>query len=175
MFGLTSLGTFHTAVSLIAVAAGVIALARYKKIAPDTRPGWVYLWTTVVVCLTGFGIFQHGGFGKAHVLGILTLLVLGLAAVARRFRLFGWASPYVEVVSYSTTFFFHMIPGVTETATRLPLSAPLVSSPDSPALQAVIGTLGTIWLIGVLLQVQWLRRQSRTGAARAHIGVGIAS
>jgi hypothetical protein len=36
----------------------------------------VYIWTTVLTCLTGFGIFQHGGFGKPHALGVITLLVL---------------------------------------------------------------------------------------------------
>jgi len=36
---------------------------------------------TAITSPTGFGIFQHGGFGKPHVLGIVTLLVLAIAAV----------------------------------------------------------------------------------------------
>jgi hypothetical protein len=32
MFGLTPLGVLHTAISLLAVAAGLIALVRYKQI-----------------------------------------------------------------------------------------------------------------------------------------------
>ncbi len=34
---------------------------------------------TILTCVTGFGIFQHGGFGKAHMLGIITLVVLAIA------------------------------------------------------------------------------------------------
>lgn len=135
MAGLTTLGVIHTAISLIAVAAGLIALVRDKEISPRNRLGQIYVVTTVVTCLTGFGIFEHGGFGKPHALGIVTLVVLAVAAVAGYSRLFGRVSPYVETVSYSATFFFHWIPAITETSTRLPLGAPLVANADAPELQ----------------------------------------
>ena len=83
--------------------------------------GKVYIVTTVLTCLTGFGIFQHGGFGKPHMLGIITLVVLGVAWLAGYTGVFGRLAPYIETVSYSATFLFHMIPGITETTTRLPL------------------------------------------------------
>ncbi len=165
MFGLTSLGLVHTAISLVAVVAGVVALFRYKEIPPGTTVGQVYVWTTVLTCLTGFGIFQHGGFGKPHVLGILTLLVLALAALAGKPGRFGRATPYVETVGYSLTFFFHMIPGFTETFTRLPAGSPLFSSPDDPALQKVIGVVFVVFLVGVVLQVRRLRASHRMGGA----------
>ena len=157
MFGLTPLGMFHTAISLIAVLAGLVALTRHFDISPNTRSGRVYLIATVVTCVTAFGIFQHGGFGKAHAAAVITLLVLALAAVARKSRLFGRASRYVETVSYSFTFFIHLIPGVTETATRLPLGAPMVASPDAPELQNIIGALFVLFLIGATAQVFRLR------------------
>ncbi len=70
MLGLTSLGLVHTAISLVAVVAGAIALFRYRRIAWATLAGKVYIATTALTCTTGFGIFQHGGFGKPHALGI---------------------------------------------------------------------------------------------------------
>jgi uncharacterized membrane protein len=79
MFGLTPLGVVHTAMSLVAVAAGFIALVRDRRISPGNMLGKVYVIATALTCLTGFGIFQHGGFGKPHVLGIITLVVLGVA------------------------------------------------------------------------------------------------
>ena len=124
MFGLTPLGTFHTAISLIAVAAGIIAFVRDKEISPRNLLGKIYVITTVISYLTAFGIFQHGGFGKGHVLGSITLVVLGIAGVAGTTRLFGRASRYVETVSYSATFLFHMIPAISETSTRLPAGWP---------------------------------------------------
>jgi uncharacterized membrane protein len=157
MLGLTSLGTFHTAISLVAVIAGFIALIRDKEISPRNLVGRIYVIMTVITCLTGFGIFQHGGFGKPHVLGIVTLVVLGIAAVAGYTHLFGRASRYVETVSYSATFFFHFIPAITETSTRLPLGAPLVANADAPELQAATGVLFVLFLIGATLQVRRLR------------------
>jgi hypothetical protein len=66
IFGLTPLGTFHTAISLIAVIAGFIALARYREISSTTFSGQVFLGGTIVSCVTGLGIFQHGGFRSAQ-------------------------------------------------------------------------------------------------------------
>jgi len=165
ILGLTSLGIFHTAISLIALVAGLIALIRDREISPTNRIGKIYIVTTVVTCVTGFGIFQHGGFGKAHALGIITLAVLGVAAVAGKTRGFGRASRYVETICYSATFFFHMIPVVTETATRLPAGAPLVNDAEAPALQAANGVLFLLFLIGAAMQVVRLKGESGKSAA----------
>jgi len=158
MLGLTSLGTIHTAISLVAVVAGLIALFRDKEINPKNRLGMLYLLTTLLTCLTGFGIFQHGGFGKPHALGVITLLVMALAAGAGWKGWFGRAAPYVATLGYSATFLFHWIPAVTETSTRLPLGAPLLASAEAPELKAVTGLLFLLYLIGATLQVLRLRR-----------------
>jgi uncharacterized membrane protein len=168
MLGLTTLGTLHTAISLVAVATGAFALLRDKEISCGSLLGKTYVIATALTCLTGFGIFQHGGFGKPHVLGILTLVVLGIAAAAARTTIFGRISPYVATVGYSLTFFFHMIPGLTETSTRLPVGAPLVSNPEDPRLQAAIGVCFILFLLGATLQVVKLRGKAgvQTGNAR---------
>ena len=158
IFGLTSLGVFHTIISLIAVATGAIALIRDGRISWDNSLGKTYVVTTIIVCLTGFGIFQHGGFGKPHVLGIITLVTLGVVWAANKGSL-GKASRYIERVGYSLTFFFHIVPAVTESATRLPLDAPLASSPDDPRIQMVIGVCFVLFLIGAVLQVRKMQSQ----------------
>ena len=161
MLGLTPFGAFHTAISLIAVGAGVVALFRYKDISPRTLSGKIYIGMTIASCVTGLFIFHHGGFGKPHVLAIVTLLVLAIAALAGYSNVFGRASRLIETVSYSATFLFHFIPGITETSTRLPGGAPLVANPDAPELQAVIGAVFVVFLIGAGLQVWRLRALQR--------------
>jgi len=159
MFGLTTLGIIHTLISLVAVATGAILLIRDKKIAYGNPTGQIYVIATVITCLTGFGIYQHGGFGKAHVLGIITMIVLGIAWWAEtRKNSFGKRTPYIEVVAYSMTFFFHLVPGVTETATRLPLDAPMASSPEDPNIQTAIGVCFLLFLIGSTWQVLKLKK-----------------
>lgn len=161
-YGLTPLGIFHTAVSFVALFAGFLSIARFKRITPRTMSGAIYIYATLVVCVTGFGIFQHGGFGKAHTLGIATLATLAIAGAADRFRAFGSASPYVETVGYSLTLFFHMIPTLTEGATRLPYGAPLASNPEAPEIQAAIGILFVVFVLGATCQVVRIRRNLAT-------------
>jgi Kef-type K+ transport system membrane component KefB len=111
----------------------------------------------VLTCVSGFGIFQRGGFNIAHMLGVTTLLVLGLAAWAERGRLGGALAPYLATVGFSLSYFFHWIPGTTETFTRFPLGAPLFSSPEDPNLEKTIGVLFLLFLAGAAVQVWRLR------------------
>ncbi len=156
-YGLTQLGVVHTAISLIAVAAGIVAFFRYGRISPANVTGKLYTVTTILTCLTGFGIFQHGGFGKPHALGIITLVVLAIAWIAGRTTLFGRASRYVETVLYTMTFLFHMIPAITETSTRLPFGAPLLPNADAPELKTATGVLLVLFVLGAAYQVWRMR------------------
>jgi uncharacterized membrane protein len=170
MFGLTPLGAIHTAISLVALVTGIVALARDKEIVAQTTLGRTYIWATVLTCLTGFGIFQHGGFGKPHALGVITLVVLALAMLAAKTTLFGRLSRYVETISYTATFFFHLVPGFTETFTRLPAGAPLFANPEDPALQRTIGIVFALVVIGMVLQVRRLRAAGLRAPSLAQAG-----
>src|SRR5207302_9893026 len=71
--GLTTLGLFRTAISLVAVVCGIWAFARYKKISLSNRLGQLCLASTLLTAVTALGIFQHGGAaaraGRAHARG----------------------------------------------------------------------------------------------------------
>src|ERR1700690_3440399 len=56
MLGLTPLGIVHTAISLVAIVYGVIALLRYKEISPQNRAGQIYLIATLLTAVTALGI-----------------------------------------------------------------------------------------------------------------------
>jgi hypothetical protein len=155
MFGLTTLGAIHTAISLVALWTGYQSLLRDGAIDPRQRLGQVYLWTTVLTCLSGFGIFQRGGFNEAHMLGGLTLLAVGTALLPLNVR----AWPYVQTALWTLTLFFHMVPGLTETFTRLPLGAPLFTGPDDAKLQATVGVVFAVF--GVVMAAQVLRMRKR--------------
>jgi len=158
MFGLTPLGTLHTAISLIAVVAGFVALARHLEISTRSTSGSIFFWGTVITCLTGFGIFRHGGFGKPHVLGIVTLIVLAVALLAERNGTFARLSHYVATLGYSLALFLHFIPATVETLTRLPAGAPYLANPDDPKAQPIIGFFFLVFLIGATLQLLRLRK-----------------
>jgi uncharacterized membrane protein len=160
MTGLTTLGVFHTAFGLAALLCGFYTLLRYKEISPRNRSGQVYLVTTSVTAVTALGIFQHGGFGPQHILAILTLVALAVGTLAALSMLFGRSSRYVQVISYSGTILFHLLPAVTETLTRFPPGNPLVASPYEPVLRVFYILLFVAFLASVTLQIRWLRASS---------------
>jgi uncharacterized membrane protein len=157
MLGLTNLGIVHTVFSLVAVAAGVVAYVRHGSISLRTRVGGVYIVATVLTCVTGFGLFRTGAFGPAHAVGVLTLVILAFAVLVEKRALVGTVSRPIEVVSYTTTFFLHMIPAVNETTTRLPPSAPLASGPNDPLILVLVGIAFALYLVGATLQVLRLK------------------
>jgi uncharacterized membrane protein len=161
--GISPFGMVHTVINLVAVFAGLISLIRYGAISWNNSIGRTYVYATILTCLTGFFIFHHGGFGKPHVLGIITLIVLSTALVAGdKIRLFGRVSPYIETVCFTMTYFFHLIPGITETTTRLPEGAPLASGPDDPLIQKAVGICFILFLVGAVLQIIKLRGKLKT-------------
>jgi uncharacterized membrane protein len=158
MLGLSPLGLVHTAISLVGLVAGFVAVLRHREIAWRTRAGKVFVLFTIGSAVTGLFIFRHGTFGPPHVLSLLTLAVVALAWLAELRAPFGRLSRYVATVGFSLAFFFHFIPGFTETSTRLPVGAPLTTGPEDPKLQAAIGVVFVLFLIGAALQVRRLRR-----------------
>ena len=99
-FKLTPLGLFHTIVSLVCVVAAFVALYLDHGISPNTSVGRVYLTSLWITTLTGFPIFRHGKAGPPHILGVLTVVVLLVAALAGLTSVFGRAASAVETVSY---------------------------------------------------------------------------
>lgn len=153
------LGWFHTAMGIIALISGVFALARYKEIVLQTRSGQIYLVTTLITAGTALAIFQHGAFGPAHGLAVMTLAALAVGTVASTTNLFGKLSRYVRAVSYSATLLFHSIPAVTDTLMRLPVGDPVLTSIEDPVLKMCYAALLFLFLVGVSLQLRWVYKQ----------------
>ena len=153
------LGWFHTVMGIIALVSGVFALVRYKEITLQTRSGQIYLVTTLITAGTALAIFQHGAFGPAHGLAVMTLAALAVGTVASTTNLFGKLSRYVRAVSYSATLLFHSIPAVTDSLMRLPVGDPVLTSIEDPVLKMCYAVLLFLFLAGVSLQLRWVHRQ----------------
>jgi uncharacterized membrane protein len=160
-FNLTAFGAFHTAIALVAVVAGIVAIARFGEIGTGTRAGLVFVVFTALACITGLFIFRHGGFGPPHALALLTLLVLAICYALEKYASPAGFARYVVVLGYSLTLFFHLIPGLTETGTRLPLGAPAFSGPEDTTLTGLVGVGFAVYLAGAALQVLRIRKTRR--------------
>ena len=80
VFGV-SLSTYtviHTILSLIGIAAGIVAL--FQMIGGKLSKGWtwLFLFTTILTSVTGFG-FPVTDLMPSHIFGVISLAVLALA------------------------------------------------------------------------------------------------
>lgn len=98
IFGM-SLHTYtviHVAISLIAIGSGLVVM--YGFLALKRLDNWtaLFLSTTVLTTVTGFG-FPFHGVTPALKLGVISMVVLGIALIARyaRHMTGGWRATYV--------------------------------------------------------------------------------
>lgn len=158
MLNITPLGWFHTAISLVSLFGGLYALLRHHDIRYASPLGKTYTWFTVATCLTSFFLMRTGNLSEAHGLTVLTLIVLTVAVLLGRHAVLGSWRHVASSLAFTLTVYFHFIPGFTETLTRVPIGAPLVSGPQDPLLQKLVGATFLVFLVGMALQVRVLRR-----------------
>ena len=155
---ITLFGWFHTAVGVLALITGLYTLAKFKVIRLEQVSGKSYLILTLVAAASALGIYKHGGFGVAHALAVLTILAVLVGGIAEKTRVFGKLSRYIQAASYSATFLFHLIPAITDGLMRLPVGAPFVTELEDPLLQGFYLAFLVAYVVGLGLQVMWLRR-----------------
>ena len=107
---LSILGIVHTAISILAIIVGIVALFGGGLIDPRSTAGKWYVFLTVVTCVTGFPIMRTGHFGPAHALSILEIVLLAVACYSRKW--FGKAGIYIETILMSGTLFLSFVPAV---------------------------------------------------------------
>jgi uncharacterized membrane protein len=161
MPAITPLGWFHTALGILALLSAFRTLVIYKEITLQSLSGKVYLLATLVTAVTALMIFQHGGFGPAHGLAVMTLLALAFGMLAATTRVFGRLSRYAQALGFSSTLLFHCVPAVTDALMRLPVGDPFLTSIEDPILKGCFLALFGLFLLGISLQFRWIYQQAR--------------
>jgi hypothetical protein len=93
---LTAFTLFHVLLSLVAIGSGFVVLYGLLTSKWSGAANTLFLISTVATSATGF-FFPFHHFLPSHAVGILSLVVLGIAILARyRFHLAGaWCRTYV--------------------------------------------------------------------------------
>jgi len=159
---ITLLGWFHTIIAIIALIAGFYTLAVYRVITPEQKTGQLYLGCTFIAAATALMIYQHGGFGPAHGLAVLTLLALAGGFLVTKISAFAKIAAYFQAFCFSATLLFHMIPAITDALLRLPVGDPVLTNPEHPLLRGFYLAFLVIFLVGYVMQFLWLKKQSST-------------
>ena len=157
---MTVLGWFHTILGILAVLSGFYTLYKYKIITTEESSGKLYVLVTLLVAGSALGIYNQGGFGIAHVLAVLTLIALAGGYSMEKFKWFGSFSKYFQALGYTSTLLFHMIPAITDFLRRLPVGDPFIDSFEDPLLLNFHTAFLMIYLVGLVTQMVWLKRQA---------------
>lgn len=129
-----SLATFtavHVVISLIGIATGLVVL--FSWIAGKRRDTWttVFLITTVLTSVTGFG-FPFVQLLPSHIVGAISLVVLAVAFATRRsFGLpRGWRRTFV--ISSVTALYFNVFVLVVQSFQKIPALNSLAPTQSEP-------------------------------------------
>ena len=84
MPAISFLGWVHTILGISALLVGFYSLARYKFIKARNLSGEIYLVATLIVAISSLFIYNQGGFGTAHVMGVLARLAVMVGFLPER-------------------------------------------------------------------------------------------
>ncbi|MDQ0473834.1 hypothetical protein [Labrys wisconsinensis] len=148
-----SIATFtlvHVLISLAGLLAGLVVLG--AMIAGRRASGWtaLFLATTVATSATGF-LFPFRAIGPAHVVGLISLVVLAVALLALYgARLAGlWRPAYV--VAAVLALYLNAFVAVAQAFQKLPaLQALAPTQSEPPFLEAQIAVLALFVILGAL-------------------------
>lgn len=153
-----SLPTFtlvHVLLSVIGIAAGLIVMERFLRNRVLGLSNMIFLVATILTSATGFLFPSTGMPTAAQTLGVVSLVVLALAALALYFGNLIGAWRWIYVVAAVMALYFNVFLAVVQAfqkVGRLRMLAPTQSEPSFATTQ------GAVLLFFLVLAVMALRR-----------------
>jgi hypothetical protein len=145
----------HVVLSLIGIASGIIVLL--GMLVAKRLDGWtaLFLATTTLTSLTGF-LFPHDRLLPSHYVGIVSLVALAVAMLARyAYRLHG-AWRWIFVVSAVAGLYFNCFVAVVQAFQKLPLLERLApTQSEAPFLLAQSAVAAILILLAILAIVRF--------------------
>jgi len=131
----------HVLISMIALASGFVVLG--GLLLANRMPGWtaVFLATTVLTSLTGFGFPISGGLLPSHIVGAISLVVLAVAICAYYVRNLAGAWRWIYAATALAALYFNVFVGVAQAFAKIPAMqalAPTQSEPPFAIVQAIV-------------------------------------
>jgi hypothetical protein len=140
IFDLKTFTLIHVVISLVGIASGFIVM--YGLLTGRRMGGWtaLFLATTVATSVTGFG-FPLVHFGAPHWIGVISLVVLAVAILARYSLHLADAWRWLYVICAVLAFYLNVFVGVVQAFQKvlfLKTLAPTQSEPPFLFTQLVV-------------------------------------
>jgi hypothetical protein len=121
----------HVLISLVGIGSGLVVM--FGLLAQKRLDGWTWLFltTTALTSITGFG-FPFHGLSPAHVVGIISLVTLAIVIPARyAFRLAGpWR--WIYVVGSAIALWFNVFVLIVQSFEKIPALRELAPTQKEP-------------------------------------------
>jgi len=153
--GSPALTFVHVAISLIGILSGIVVglgLVVGKRLDGLTS---LFLWTTILTSVTGFIFFPFHGITPGIVIGILSLIALAIAWVARYTKKMegGWRKAYV--ITAMIALYFNVFVLIVQSFQKIPglqALAPTQKEPPFQIAQLACLLIFVVWTILATLE-----------------------
>jgi len=153
----------HVLISLVAIAAGIVAMVAFARGRWLARTTHVFLWTTLLTNVTGF-MFPFKGFTPPVIVGIVSTVVLAVAFIALyRSKLQGGAR-MAYAITATIGLWFNLFVLVVQSFLKIPALHALAPNGNEPPFAAA---QGAVLIACVALGFFSARKARRWGAAAA--------
>jgi hypothetical protein len=152
----------HVLISLIGILTGLVVL--FGMLADHRLNQWTkwFLITTVLTSVTGF-FFPFHGFTPAIGVGIISLIVLAIAILARYSRHLAGHWRWIYVVTAITALYLNVFVLIVQSFEKIPAlhtMSPTQTEPPFKLTQVAVLTLFV--LLGVVAAIRFLPEPIRT-------------
>src|SRR5271168_1474780 len=155
----------HVAISLVGILSGLVVL--FGLIGGKRLDGWtaLFLTTTVLTSVTGF-FFPFHGVTPAIVVGVLSLIALAVAIVARypRQMMGGWRKTYV--ISSAIALYFNLFVLVAQSFQKIPALKELAPTQTEPPFAITQVVVLAIFVVLAVRAVKNFRESAPVARAR---------
>jgi hypothetical protein len=167
IFDLKTFTLLHVAISLVGIGSGFVVM--YGLLTGRRLNGWtaLFLASTVATSVTGFGFpFTH--FGPPHWIGVISLVVLAVAIIARYALHLAGAWRWLYVICAVLAFYLNVFVGVVQAFQKLSfLKALAPTQSEPPFLLTQLVVLALFVALAIVAAIRFRIEPMRTPARAA--------
>jgi len=143
----------HVLISLLGIGSGLVVMYGFFIAKKLDRWTIVFLVTTAATSLTGFA-FPNEHITPGIVIGVLSLIVLTIAVIARYGRqLKGWSRP-VYVVSTAVALYFNVFVFVVQSFEKVPSLRALAPTQKEPPFAVAQGLVLVLFVTAMVFALR---------------------
>jgi hypothetical protein len=136
---------FHVILSLIGIAAGIVAALAMLSSSRMPVVTALFLLTTVGTSVTGF-MFPFKEFGPPEIVGVISLLVLALAILALYVYKLAGSWRWIYVTSAMFALYLNVFVGVVQTFQKVPFFNALAPTQKEPPFAVAQGIVLVVFI-----------------------------